>query len=96
MRGVVEHYRAYRQQPVDCPDCQYIEIGTEECPPGFEEMREASMYISQCSEHNRPLYQWLHKADLDKAARWLTKRANASKHLLQFPAIAEEMKRAIT
>lgn len=54
------------------------------------------MFISQCPEHNRPLYQWLHKVDTDKAARWLVKRANASPHLLQFPKIAEEMRRALT
>jgi hypothetical protein len=96
MRGVVEHYRAYRMQPSDCTECQYIGMGTEECPPGFEEMREAPMYISQCDDHNKPLYQWLHKVDTDKAARWLVKKANASPHLLQFPTIAEEMRRALT
>jgi hypothetical protein len=95
MRGVVEHYRAYRSQPGECTECRYLPI-TEECPPGFEEMREANMFISQCPEHNRPLYQWLHKVDTDKAARWLVKRANASPHLLQFPKIAEEMRRALT
>lgn len=95
MRGVVEHYRAYRLQPLECTDCSYLAIDDDECPPGYEEMREANMFISQCPEHNRPLYQWLHKTDLDKAARWLTKKANASKHLLVFKQIAEEMRRAL-
>jgi len=96
MRGVVEHYRAYRLQPSDCTDCSYLELGQEECPAGFEEMRLDQKFISQCPEHNRPLYQWLHKVELDKAARWLAKRANASPHLLQFHVIAEEMERALT
>jgi len=96
MKGVVEHYRAYRLQPVDCTECQYLALDGNECPPGFEEMREAHMFISQCPEHNRPLYQWLHQTELDKAARWLTKRANSSPHLLVFANIAEEMKRALT
>ncbi len=95
MRGVVEHYRAYRLQPSDCPDCNYLEIGQDECPPGFEEMRLDQKFISQCPEHNRPLYQWLHKVELDKAARWLVKKANSTPHLLQFANIAEEMKRAL-
>ena len=95
MRGVVEQYRGYRMQPSDCPDCSYVPV-TEECPPGFEEMRQEHLFISQCPEHNKPLYQWLHKVDTDKAARWLVKKANASPHLLQFPVIAEEMRRALT
>src|SRR4249920_3459612 len=94
MRGVVEHYRAYRLQPFDCPDCSYVPV-SEACPPGFEEMRAADMFISQCPEHNRPLYQWLHKVELDRAARWLAKKANASPHLLRFHVIAEEMERAL-
>jgi hypothetical protein len=96
MRGVVEHYRAYRLQPRECTECKYLSTDVDECPPGYEEMREEHMFISQCPEHNRPLYHWLYKVDTDKAARWLVKRANSSPHLLQFPVIAEEMRRAIT
>jgi len=95
MRGVVEHYRAYRLQPPDCEECRYAPVD-EECPPGFEEMRQEHRFISQCPKHNKPLYSWLHKVDEDKAARWLVKRANSSPHLLQFPVIAEEMKRALS
>jgi hypothetical protein len=94
MKGVVEHYRAFRLQPLNCLDCRYVEFAdSEECPSGYEEMRSVDRYISQCTEHNKPLYQWLHKADIETAARWLVKRCKRAKHYLRFPDIETEMRK---
>jgi len=96
MRGVVEHYRAFRVQPPDCVNCKYLVLSDadEDVPEGFEEMRREHRYISQCPEHNKPEYQWLHKADLDTAARWLVKRGNRSKTgTLVFEKIMHELRK---
>lgn len=96
MRGAVEHYRAFRVQPLHCADCRYVWMAQMEdptvCPEGFEEMRAAHAFISQCPTHNRPLYSWLHRVDLDEAARWLARKGNRSKtETLVFDKIKDEM-----
>jgi hypothetical protein len=95
MKGVVEHYRAFRVQPPDCAECAYLELGTEdEVPAGFEEMRLGPKFISQCPEHNKPLYQWLHKADIGSVARWLVKRGNRTKNgVLVFEKVIDELRK---
>lgn len=95
MKGVVEHYRAFRLQPTDCPDCTYLELATdEEVPSGFEEMRLGPKFISQCPEHNKPLHQWLHKADIESVARWLVKRGNRTKSgVLSFDNVMPELRK---
>lgn len=100
MRGVVEHYRALRVQPI-CPDCRYILYAdipdVSVAPDGFEPMREHEMFISQCPKHNRPLHQWLHAVDTDKAARWLVKKGNKAPDGLLVPSaeLLEEWKAAV-
>lgn len=79
MRAVVDYYRSLRVQPEDCDDCRYILFeDAEDCPDGFETMRNRPSYISQCSEHNKPLHQWLWSADRDDAAERLVRQGEAS------------------
>lgn len=84
MQQVVDHYRRFRLQPVDCPECRYIYyselpvVDEFELPDGFEHMRDQPALISQCEEHNKPLYPWLTGANRNIAANWLVKRGNAT------------------
>lgn len=99
MRGVVEHYRAQRLQPI-CPNCKYILFqdleDPEIVPEGFEEMRKAKAFIQQCSDHDRPEYPWLHEVDTDAAAAWLVERGNKSKTgTLTIENIVDEWRNAL-
>ena len=98
MQQVVDHYRRFRLQPVDCPECRYLPMpdGLFELPEGFEPMREGDGLISQCEEHNKPLYPWLTGANRKIAANWLVKRGNASPSgILTIGAILEDWENAL-